>query len=180
MQRIVTPTLAIVIAGSIAAGIALARPADQIPAGAQTAVASSDRPTTDTEPDNSAGTSTAPAGGFLGDDAAVDRGFLTGESSGAADDQRRGADAPTQATPAVLEISGFAFGDTLTVAPGRAIAVSNLDGAPHTVTADAGAFDTGSVAGGAGGSFSAPSEQGTYTFFCAIHPSMQGELIVQG
>ena len=87
-----------------------------------------------------------------------------------------------QADPAsaTIQIQDFGFGAALTVAPGETVTVINADGAPHTVTAEGGAFDTGSIAGGSTVAFTAPNTPGTYTFFCAIHPSMQGVLTVQG
>jgi plastocyanin len=50
--------------------------------------------------------------------------------------------------------------------------------APHTATADDGSFDTGVIVPGADGSqiFDQP---GTYPYFCAIHPDMQGTVVVR-
>ena len=56
--------------------------------------------------------------------------------------------------------------------------MSNADAAAHTLTAKDGAFDTGSVDQGAITSFTAPAVPGTYEFFCEIHPSMTGSLVV--
>lgn len=68
---------------------------------------------------------------------------------------------------------------TLSVKSGTAITVTNHDSVPHTVTSDvAGTFNSGNVAGGAEGSLTAPSADGTYAFHCAIHPSMKGTLTV--
>jgi plastocyanin len=75
-----------------------------------------------------------------------------------------------------LEIADFRFGE-ITARAGGAIELVNRDGAEHTVTADDGAFDV-SIDGGASGSFTAPAAPGTYTFFCALHPQMQGTLTV--
>jgi plastocyanin len=83
--------------------------------------------------------------------------------------------APQDAIPAVLTISDFSFG-AVSAAPGVTVEVANADGAPHTATGDG--FDSGTVDGGARGSFVAPSAPGTYEFFCAIHPSMRGQLTV--
>jgi plastocyanin len=76
-----------------------------------------------------------------------------------------------------MEISGFQFGN-VTVSAGGQVTVSNRDGAPHTVTSDDGAFDSGQIAGGATGSFVAPSQPGTYSFHCEVHPEMSGTLTV--
>lgn len=63
------------------------------------------------------------------------------------------------------------------VAPGASVTVANLDGEPHTVTADDGSFDQG-VDGGASAAFVAPATPGTYSFVCRIHPSMHGQIVV--
>lgn len=83
-----------------------------------------------------------------------------------------------EAAPATIAIEGFAFTEGVTVAPGAAISVPNADGAPHTITSNDGAFDTGTINGGGTGSLTAPTEPGTYGFFCAIHPSMTGTFTV--
>jgi plastocyanin len=85
------------------------------------------------------------------------------------------APAPDAAASASLTIADFAFG-TVSAAPGTTVVVINADGSPHTATGDG--FDTGSIDGGDGGSFVAPGAPGTYEFFCAIHPSMRGQLTV--
>jgi plastocyanin len=106
-----------------------------------------------------------------------------------ADDEPRTTDAYGQplapvaddaATAGVEEITirDFAFGDPITVAAGAAVAVMNADGVGHTLTARNAEFDTGFLVSAADGTFVAPTEPGTYAFFCEIHPSMNGELIV--
>jgi plastocyanin len=87
------------------------------------------------------------------------------------------AAAPAAPAGGSLEISGFQFGTT-TVGAGGQVSVSNRDGAPHTVTSDDGAFDSGQVAGGGTGAFVAPAQPGTYGFHCEIHPDMSGALTV--
>lgn len=141
MKKILTPTLALIIAGGLVAGIALARPA------------------TSDEPDlaQPAATTTA-APGFLN---APPAGEQTGDT-------------------ATITIVDFGFDSPITVAPGQTVTVVNGDGTSHTATADGGAFDTGTIAGGGTTTITAPTQPGTYSFFCAIHPSMRGELVVQG
>lgn len=85
------------------------------------------------------------------------------------------ADAPAVAT---IQIADFSFGVPGTVGAGAVVEVTNADGAAHTLTSRDGAFDAGEIGGGATGSFTAPSAAGTYEFFCAIHPSMTGSLVV--
>lgn len=130
MRTRLTPTLAICLTAGIAAGIALARPAD---------TGSANHPPADPVPD----VSTA----------------------------RPGTSEP-------IEITDFAF-NTVIVDAGSVVEVRNVDDVEHTVTADDGSFDTGTIAGKGATTFVAPSEPGTYTFFCAIHPSMTGQLIVR-
>lgn len=78
---------------------------------------------------------------------------------------------------ATLEIRDFSFSAT-SVAPGGQVTVDNGDGAPHTVTAEDGTFDSGEVSGGGAATFAAPGEPGTYDFACEIHPDMTGTLTV--
>ena len=69
---------------------------------------------------------------------------------------------------------------SITVPAGADVAVENSGSATHTVTADDGSFDSGKVAGGSKGSFTAPSTPGEYAFHCEIHSSMTGTLTVKG
>ncbi|MFF6829824.1 cupredoxin domain-containing protein [Streptomyces longwoodensis] len=82
---------------------------------------------------------------------------------------------------AQITMRNFAFSPaTLTVKAGEKVTVVNEDGATHTVTASqGGAFDTGSIAGGKSGTFTAPSKAGTYAFVCTFHPNMKGTLTVR-
>ncbi|MEM9714540.1 MAG: cupredoxin domain-containing protein [Actinomycetota bacterium] len=149
----VTITLIICLAGALAAGIALARPGDDPAPTAAAPVATTEAPRVD---------------GF--GNPAPDQGD---------DDQPAEAAAPAGApAEGSITIADFAFGSPIEIAAGGSVSVDNVDGAPHTVTAVDGSFDTGNLDGGASGSFSAPSAPGTYEFFCAIHPSMTGQLIV--
>ena len=69
----------------------------------------------------------------------------------------------------------------VTVAPGEEIVLDNQGSAPHTATADDGAFDLGQVsAGGTSEPVSAPDEPGAYPFHCEIHPDMTATLTVEG
>ena len=87
------------------------------------------------------------------------------------------AGTPAADAPAVITIADFGF-SPLTVSPGATVTVTNTDGAPHTVTAVGGEFATGLIDAGATVTFVAPTQPGTYTFFCEVHPSMQGTLVV--
>lgn len=77
-----------------------------------------------------------------------------------------------------ITIAGFQFEAPASVEGGATVAITNNDSAPHTVTADDGAFDSGQIDADGSGSFTAPAEPGTYAFHCEIHTSMKGELVV--
>jgi len=78
----------------------------------------------------------------------------------------------------VITIQNFDFGQPRTVLAGADVQVSNADAEAHTMTARNGAFDTGSVDEGTSVTFKAPAVPGTYEFYCDIHPSMTGQLVV--
>jgi plastocyanin len=120
-------------------------------------------PTVPATASTTAGTHTATAAPGCG---------AAGGGQGAANEN---AGAPAQAT---IEVNGFQFSGQVRVAPGGTVTVVNRDSAPHTATARNRSFDTGTIAAGASGSFTAPNEPGTYQFFCALHPSMTGTLVV--
>jgi len=76
----------------------------------------------------------------------------------------------------------------LEVQAGSTVLFANIGGKPHTLTADDGSFDTGTVAPGAeGGRFAGTnatitlSKPGTFPFHCEVHPAaMKGVLTVTG
>ncbi|MGW3151511.1 cupredoxin domain-containing protein [Streptomyces sp. NPDC001177] len=90
--------------------------------------------------------------------------------------------AATSAGPAAarIMIESFAFSPAnLHVRPGTKITVVNRDSASHTVTATGDkTFDTGSIAGDATATFTAPSAPGSYSYICTFHPNMKGTLTV--
>jgi plastocyanin len=66
---------------------------------------------------------------------------------------------------------------TLTVAVGSTVTWTNEDAATHTVTADDGSFDSGSLA--QGDTFTQTFDTaGTYAYHCTMHPSMVAEIVV--
>jgi plastocyanin len=79
---------------------------------------------------------------------------------------------------ASVAIFDFGFDSaSITVEVGTTVTWTNTGGVAHTVTADGGGFDSGNI--GAGGTYSFTFDTpGTYSYFCAIHPSMTGEVIV--
>ncbi|MGH6984292.1 MAG: cupredoxin domain-containing protein [Stellaceae bacterium] len=88
---------------------------------------------------------------------------------------------PVAAGPNQVVINNFAFGPTtLTVKRGTTVTWINKDGDAHTVTAvgtkplfGSNPFDTGDRF-----SFTF-SQPGTYAYFCKIHPTMKGVIVVE-
>lgn len=77
-----------------------------------------------------------------------------------------------------VEIVEFAYQpDPVVVQVGGKVIWQNQDTAPHTATADDGSFDTGTIEKGKIGSETF-KEAGTFTYFCAIHPTMHGTVEV--
>jgi plastocyanin len=83
-----------------------------------------------------------------------------------------------QAGAGAVNIADFAFApDSRSVKAGDSVKWTNKDGATHTVTADDGAFDSGSLAGGKSFSFTF-DEAGTFAYHCNIHQRMTGRVVV--
>lgn len=68
--------------------------------------------------------------------------------------------------------------ETLEVPKGDVIAWVNKDPFPHTVTARDGTFDSRRIAAGRSWKYVARKE-GRYPYFCTLHSTMQGVLIVK-
>jgi plastocyanin len=91
------------------------------------------------------------------------------------------ADAPRPAERAVhtVVIENMQFNPPeLRVHRGERIVWVNKDLFPHTVTAAAHAFDSGSIAAGASWTYVA-GKTGEYAYGCTFHPTMKGILEVQ-
>jgi plastocyanin len=80
-----------------------------------------------------------------------------------------------------VAISGFAFAQPkLTVPVGTRVVWVNRDDIPHTVTSAGSPRLFGSPALDTGEQFSRLFDRaGIYRYFCAIHPHMQGTVIVK-
>jgi plastocyanin len=77
-----------------------------------------------------------------------------------------------------VTIDGFRFDPKeLEVAAGTTVTWTNMEIARHTVTADDGAFDSGSLKDGDRFSFTFDAA-GTFTYFCAFHTSMKASVTV--
>ena len=61
---------------------------------------------------------------------------------------------------------------------GSTVTWNNATGVTHTSTSDTGAWNTGNIASGATSSAVSFPTAGTFTYHCAIHPSMTGSVIV--
>src|SRR5215208_1895164 len=83
--------------------------------------------------------------------------------------------APTagaQGKTMTVSIKNFAFNPpNTTVSPGTTVTWVNNDQTAHTVTANDGAFDSGTLQPGQSYSF-AFDKPGTYAYHCNIHPTM--------
>ena len=157
-----TPTIAICLVAGVATGIALARPDDA----ASTADSryESGAASTDSGGENlDLSYGDTPAYGESTDDLATTDEAATDDAAGGT---------------AAITIADFDFSGQTEVAPGTAIEVTNLDGAPHTLTSVDELFGTDRLGQNAAATITAPDGPGTYEFFCEIHPSMRGELVV--
>ncbi len=85
----------------------------------------------------------------------------------------------TTVSPNTVEIKNFSFNpSTLTVTKGTTVTFTNSDSSSHTVTANDGSFDTGNISSGASQTITF-SKTGTFTYYCSVHPTMKGTIIVQ-
>ena len=94
------------------------------------------------------------------------------------DDQPTGGSLPMAASVTLIDESFQP--PTLEVAVGATVTWENIDGDDdHTVTSTDGAFNSGVLPAGSAfeHAFAAP---GTYPYFCAIHPEMQGTIVAVG
>jgi plastocyanin len=66
----------------------------------------------------------------------------------------------------------------IVVKRGSRIVWNNDDLFPHTVTATDETFDSGSIPASSSWTFVA-TQPGTHVYVCALHPTMQGRLIIQ-
>lgn len=95
-------------------------------------------------------------------------GDTTGATDGAGGEEQR------------VEIADLAFNpETLTVAAGSTVTWVNADpDLPHTSTSDDELWDSGTL--NEGGEFSFTfDEPGTFAYFCEVHPTMRGSIVVE-
>ncbi len=96
----------------------------------------------------------------------------------AAPDQPTTAEAAAPADNAAVSMSQMKFNSaTVTIKTGGTVTWTNNDGMPHTVTANDGSF--GSAQLGAGGTFAHTFDNpGTFSYYCMLHPTMRGTVVV--
>jgi plastocyanin len=90
------------------------------------------------------------------------------------------AGAPAAPLTASVRLAGAQFAPaTVTVGVGGTVTWSNDDASKHTVTADNGSFDSGTLNSGGSYSFTFTAA-GTYAYGCDFHGNMRGTVIVTG
>ena len=91
--------------------------------------------------------------------------------------------APGSATPGCEETDDCFIPSTVTIHPGGTVTFDNTDNAAHTATGGSptdgpsGAFDTSLIMAGGSATITFDDE-GTYPYFCMVHPWMQGTVVV--
>lgn len=81
--------------------------------------------------------------------------------------------------PTAVKITSFAFDPAnITVTVGTTVTWTNLDSVSHTVTSDTGVFESGTLSHNATFSYTFNS-RGTFNYFCSLHPSMKGKVVVE-
>jgi plastocyanin len=89
------------------------------------------------------------------------------------------ASAAAPIAAAAVTIKDFSFQPaTITVPVCGSVTWTNQDATGHTVTADDGSFDSGTVAPGATFTMTFPTA-GTFAYHCKIHPTMTATVTVQ-
>jgi len=77
-----------------------------------------------------------------------------------------------------VTIKGFAFVPaTIDIKAGDTVTFTNLDGAPHTATADDGSFDTATLRRGKSAALTF-SKAGEFSYFCKFHKNMKAVIRV--
>lgn len=80
---------------------------------------------------------------------------------------------------ASITIENFSFEGATNVTVGTTVTVTNHDGVTHTWTSADGVWNSGGLGGGESFEFTF-DEPGEYAYFCSIHPTMTGTVIVEG
>ena len=81
--------------------------------------------------------------------------------------------------PGMVTIQSYAFSpSTVTVNKGDTVTWLNKDSVTHRIVANDGSFDLGDQASGSSVKFTF-TKSGTFNYYCSIHPSMKGVVIVK-
>lgn len=87
---------------------------------------------------------------------------------------------PEAPQPRNITVKNFEYAPkTMSVKVGEVVEVLNADKAPHTFTSVKGLFNSGTIQSGESWTFTVNVAKGKHAFYCAIHPSMQGTLVVE-
>jgi plastocyanin len=91
---------------------------------------------------------------------------------------------PTTTADVTVSIAGILGAQSFVPNPiamrvGQTLSWKNADSVTHDATQDGSGFTTGNVSAGATSSPIMMSTAGTFTYHCAIHPSMVGTITVQ-
>lgn len=87
--------------------------------------------------------------------------------------------ARSAAADAHITIDNFAFAPkSLTVKTGTTVIFDNADDSPHTVVASNGAFRSPALDTGGKYAFTFTTS-GTFSYYCSLHPHMQGMIVVE-
>jgi plastocyanin len=90
-----------------------------------------------------------------------------------------GSGAAPGSAPLTVTIDAMQFSpQTMEVQAGDTVEWRNKDPFPHTATASGHGFDSGEIPAGGRWKWTA-REKGTFPYRCALHPTMQGTLIVK-
>ena len=132
--------------------------------------------------DTKAGDTTGQGVGGVWFVASVGGGTPSAPASGGTSGGRYGSESTVPSAAAAgttASIIDFGFSpSSITIKVGSSVTWTNTGNATHTVTADDGSFDSGSVTSGATFSHTFATA-GTFAFHCAIHPGMKGTVVVQ-
>ena len=91
------------------------------------------------------------------------------------------APASNGARSAEVTIADFEFEQAqISVGPGAEVTFRNVGDAPHTATFDDVKLDTGNLDTGGKAVLIAPTQPGSYSYFCGVHTKMRGVLVVLG
>lgn len=78
-----------------------------------------------------------------------------------------------------VSIENFSFNPSeIIIKKGTELTWTNNDSAPHTITSDAGVFQSENLSQGQTYKFTF-NEAGTFSYHCSIHPSMTGKVVVE-